>query len=57
MRLRLERKANPLSAFKRGSPAKTYAHKEVFAIALLTKNHKCYGIFIDNVTALMYHYY
>jgi hypothetical protein len=43
--------------FKMGSPAKTGAHKEVFAIALLTENHKCYGASIDNVTALMYNYY
>ena len=32
-------------------------HKEVFAIAFMIFSQKCYGVSIDNVTALMYNYY
>lgn len=36
---------------------KTGTHKEVFAIVLMIFNQKCYGVSIDNATALIYNYY
>ena len=38
-------------------PVKADAHKEVFAIALMIFSQKCYGVSIDNVTALVYNDY
>lgn len=38
-------------------PQETGAHKEFFAIAFMIFSQKCYGVFIDNVTALMYNYF
>ncbi len=39
------------------TPLKSGTHKEVFAIALMIFSQKCYGVSIDNLTALIYNYY
>ena len=36
---------------------KTGIHKKAFAIALMIFSQKCYGVSIDNATALMYNYH
>ncbi len=41
-----------LHRYDKKARLKTGAHKEVFAIALMIFSQKCYGVSIDNVTAL-----